>query len=66
MKISWQITGIRKDAFAERTKMTTESYKPVEERGKYMHPEAFGYGIEKSVNEKHHLRDIEADNALLK
>ena len=42
VKVSWQVTGIRQDAFANAHRIPVEEDKSVEERGKYLHPEAFG------------------------
>ena len=42
MKVSWQVTGIRKDPWAEMNRIVVEEEKPPDERGKYLHPEAFG------------------------
>jgi trimeric autotransporter adhesin len=42
VKVSWQVTGIRKDAFADKYRIPVEEEKLVEEKGKYIHPEAFG------------------------
>lgn len=42
MKICWQVTGIRHDGFAEKYRIQVEEMKPDRERGKYLHPEAFG------------------------
>ncbi len=44
MKISWQVTGIRKDAAAEADRTPVEEVKSPEEKGKYLDPEAFGFG----------------------
>jgi hypothetical protein len=41
MKVSWQVTGIRKDAWPERNRIVVEEDKPEEARGTYLHPEAF-------------------------
>lgn len=41
-KVSWMVTGIRKDAFAERSRIPVEETKSGAERGRYLHPEAFG------------------------
>jgi hypothetical protein len=40
--VSWQVTGIRKDAYAEQNRIMVEVLKPAKERGTYLHPEAFG------------------------
>ena len=50
IKVSWQVTGIRKDAFAEANRTQVEIDKPDSERGLYMYPEAFGYGEEMQIH----------------
>ena len=50
LKVSWQITGIRQDAWAKENPVLVEPEKPSSERGQYMHPSAFGKPIEQSVN----------------
>ncbi|UCE17338.1 MAG: hypothetical protein JSV84_10580 [Gemmatimonadota bacterium] len=42
MKVSWQVTGIRQDAFAEANRIQVEEDKSPEHRGTYLHPECFG------------------------
>jgi len=42
MEVSWQVTGIRKDAYAEMHRIPIEESKPAADRGHYLHPEAFG------------------------
>jgi hypothetical protein len=49
MEVSWQLTGVRKDAYAEKNRIQVEEMKPVAERGTYLNPEAFGKSAEKSV-----------------
>lgn len=49
MRVSWQVTGIRKDAFAEANPIQVETEKLAKERGKYLHPEAFGFGEEHGI-----------------
>lgn len=46
-KVSWQITGIRQDAYANAHRTPVEEVKPVKERGTYLHPELFGQPEEK-------------------
>lgn len=48
-KVSWQVTGVRHDAWAEAHRIPTEENKVGAERGKYIHPELFGMGKEYSV-----------------
>lgn len=50
MKVSWQVTGIRKDPFAEANRIQVEMDKPAGERGKYLYPEAYGLGKERGVD----------------
>jgi hypothetical protein len=42
IKVSWQVTGIRKDAFAEKNRIPVEEIKQGADVGKYIHPDAFG------------------------
>jgi hypothetical protein len=42
MRVSWQVTGIRDDAYAREHPIVVEEDKPLEERGRYLNPEAFG------------------------
>ena len=39
-KVSWQVTGIRQDAFAKAHRIPVEEDKPDAEQGTYLHPEA--------------------------
>jgi hypothetical protein len=41
-RVSWQVTGIRKDAFAEQHRLVPEEPKAGAERGKYLHPQLHG------------------------
>jgi hypothetical protein len=49
MKVSWQVTGIRQDAYAKKHRIVVEEEKPEIERGFYLHPEAHGQPEEKGV-----------------
>ena len=40
-KVSWQLTGIRQDAYAKAHRIAVEVEKPPEARGKYQHPELY-------------------------
>jgi len=42
MRVSWLVTGIRRDAFANAYRTPVEEEKPAAERGSYLHPELFG------------------------
>jgi hypothetical protein len=49
VKVSWQVTGVRHDAFANKNRIPVEEAKPDVERGYYLHPEVFNQPEEKSV-----------------
>ena len=42
MKVSWMVTGIRHDPWAEAHRIQVEVEKKPEDRGTYIHPEAYG------------------------
>ena len=50
VKVSWQVTGVREDAFANANRVVVEVDKPKEERGTYLHPEAHGMAPNKGIN----------------
>jgi len=49
LKVSWQVTGIRHDPYAEKHRIPVEEDKRDFERGTYLHPEAYGQPSEKSI-----------------
>jgi len=49
MQVSWQVTGIRHDAFANAHRDPVEQYKPVSERGKYLYPVELGLSKTKGI-----------------
>ncbi|MDB6111658.1 MAG: hypothetical protein JWR69_3408 [Pedosphaera sp.] len=48
-KVSWQVTGVRQDAFANAHRIRVEEDKTGSERGSYLHPELFGAPNEKRI-----------------
>jgi hypothetical protein len=52
-KVSWQVTGVRKDAYAERNRIQVELDKQPDQKGMYLHPEAFDLPAERGVNYGH-------------
>ncbi|MBX9737627.1 MAG: hypothetical protein K2X32_11950 [Phycisphaerales bacterium] len=50
LKVSWQITGIRKDAWAEKNRIPNGVDKVGTEKGKYLHPEAFDKPATQSIH----------------
>ena len=49
MEISWQVTGIRQDPWANDNRIPVEEYKTDKEIGYYLHPEAYGQPEEKGI-----------------
>jgi hypothetical protein len=54
VEVSWQVTGIRQDAWANAHRIPVEVAKAQADRGLYLHPELFGAPPEKSVALAHH------------
>jgi len=54
MKISWQVTGIRQDAWANAHRIPVEEEKNARERGYYLHPELYGAPEEKQIEWARH------------
>src|SRR5215210_7374935 len=50
MKVSWQVTGIRKDPWANANRIEVEDDKPAKERGYYLHPDLYGQPEEKGIS----------------
>ncbi len=61
MKVSWQVTGIRHDKWAEANRIQIEVEKKPYERGLYRHPDLYGFGLDKHVD--HHLLKRELEEA---
>jgi hypothetical protein len=60
LKVSWQVTGVRQDAFAEAHRIPVEVDKPADERGTYLHPEALGEPAELQTDRVREKRAAEA------
>jgi hypothetical protein len=56
VKVSWQVTGIRQDAWANAHRIQVEVDKTQRDQGHYIHPELFGHEGEPSIAEIHHPR----------
>ncbi len=53
-KVCWQVTGIRKDAWAKANPILVETKKSNEERGHYLHPELHGAPTERHLGRVRH------------
>jgi hypothetical protein len=49
-KVSWLVTGIRKDAWAATNRITVEEDKPDAEKGYFLHPNLYGQSEEKRLD----------------
>jgi hypothetical protein len=52
MKVSWQLTGVRNDAWARANPLVVEREKPDDEKGFFLHPEAFGQDLTRHTQYK--------------
>jgi hypothetical protein len=50
VKVSWMVTGIRKDPWANEHRIQVEIDKPEKEKGHYITPELYGYGDERKID----------------
>jgi hypothetical protein len=50
MKVSWQVTGILRDPWANANRIEVEEDKPTKERGYYLHPELYGQPEERGIS----------------
>jgi hypothetical protein len=50
MKVSWQVTGIRKDPWPNANRIQVEEDKPNQERGYYLHPDLYSQPKEKGIS----------------
>ncbi len=48
-RVSWQVTGIRQDAYANAHRIPVEEDKPAQDQGHYLHPELFGAAPELAI-----------------
>jgi hypothetical protein len=49
VEVSWQVTGIRQDAWAEKNRIPVELDKAPAEKGRFLHPEAHGQPADKRI-----------------
>ena len=63
VEVSWQVTGIRQDAFAEKHRIPVEEDKPEGERGTYLYPVEHGQPAEKGVDWERSVLALEGHQA---
>jgi len=49
LEVSWQVTGVRKDPYAEHHRSLAEVRKEAKDRGKYLHPREWGKPLSKGI-----------------
>ncbi len=49
VEVSWQVTGIRQDPWANEHRIQVEVDKPIDEKGYYLVPGLYGYGEDRSI-----------------
>ena len=60
VKVSWQVTGVRMDAYAAHYPLTVEESKPEALRGVYQNPELYGAGPEAALGYEFRQMQLEA------
>jgi hypothetical protein len=63
MRVSWQVTGVRQDPYAEAHRIKVEEDKPSDERGYYLHPKEYSQPEEKGIQYAHKLPKAPASPA---
>ena len=62
MEVSWQLTGIRNDKYAQKNPIQVEKEKKAYEKGFFLHPDAYGLTEEKGIEyqiQKHEAAEID-------
>ena len=58
MKVSWQVTGIRKDPWANAHRIEVEVDKPDNERGYYIYPDLYGQPADRGIRSLHFPEEL--------
>ncbi len=59
MEVSWQVTGIRQDRYAEEHRIQVEELKSPQDAGKYLHPELYGAPWTEAIG---YMAELERDD----
>lgn len=65
MKVSWQVTGIRNDAYAQKFRTPVEEEKAEAQKGYYLQPKAFNKTYKKSIDQLKRTAKIERAKNLI-
>lgn len=58
MRVSWQVTGVRKGAWALANPLVVERETTEAERGFYLHPERFGAPLDRTIRRGRRPRNL--------
>lgn len=65
MEVSWQVTGIRQDAYAKANPLIVEQEKPQKDKGYYINPESYNLPSDRSITHSNKLHftsnEVKAD-----
>lgn len=64
VKVSWQVTGVRNDLWAQQHRIVPEVEKPDSKKGKYLNPELFGQPRTQGIH-YHNTRKIAVSDSTL-
>ncbi len=61
LEVSWMVTGIRQDPWANENRIPVEEPKPEDERGTYLYPEGYGQPESRGVSyeEQQRMREMQ-------
>jgi len=57
VKISWQVTGVRQDPYANMNRVIPEVEKESYAKGKYLYPEVYGLDKEQGINNNNNVKN---------
>lgn len=66
VEVSWQLTGIRKDPWADAHRIEVEVEKDAADRGSFLHPEEYGYPRDYALDKKFRPDEEEIDQHRMK
>jgi len=63
VKVSWQVTGVRNDNYAQQNRIEPVQEKTGDERGTYLHPEVYGKSSSSALYKKSGRVNVQAKDA---
>jgi hypothetical protein len=59
IEVSWQVTGVRNDAFAKSNRIKVEEEKEAKNIGTYLNPEAFNNKTTNEIESQKHKSELD-------